>query len=157
MHGACGNKQKRGDNPMKRVLAIALLFSVAKISAVGFQEASSMLSSAQARVADVQKRIEATKASIDQSHSMAKSVEGKHEYGADMKRKTSECRALIERHNKMVEQDLKEAEAALQAALNKIGRHHEVTHDGTRYSIVQRARKKLEPIRSAMPASAAAY
>lgn len=142
---------------MKRVLAIVLLFSGAKISALGFQEASSMLSSAQARVADVQNRIESTKASIDQGHAMAKSAEGKHEYAADMKRKTSECRAMIERHNNLIEKDLKEAEAALQAALKKIGRHHEISHDGTKYSVVQKARKKLAPIRSAMPARTAAY
>lgn len=142
---------------MKRVLTIALLLSAAELSAMTFEEAEQRLATAHAKVAAVQKRIDESRSSADSSHNLTKSIEGKHEYRKDMAARKGQVRQAIARHNKIIETELKEANAHLQEAIKEVGRFHQIVSDGDVYKVVRSETKALEPIRSAKPSRASSY
>lgn len=142
---------------MKRVLTIALLLSAAELSAMPYEEAEQRLATAHAKVAAVQKRIEESRSSADSSHNLTKSIDGKHEYRKDMAARKAQVRQAIVRHNKLIETELKEANAHLQEAIKEVGRFHQIVSDGDVYKVVRSETKALEPIRSAKPSRASSY
>lgn len=136
---------------MKRVLSIALLLSAAELSAMTHEEAEQKLTAAHARVAEVQKRLEECRASVDNGHELTKSIEGKHEYRKDMAARKAQVRQQIARHKKIMTTELNEANAHLQKAIEEVGRHHQIISDGETYKVVRTETAALEPIRSAKP------
>lgn len=136
---------------MKRVLSVALLLSVAQLSAMPFEEAQQKLAHAQDRLAAVQAKIEAESAAASKEHQLTTSIEGKHEYRNDMTSRKAGVRQRIKAHNALVKRELVEANKHLQAALSEVGRFHTIISDGDKYTVVRAENKPLAPIRSAMP------
>ncbi len=135
---------------MKHVLAITLLLSVAQASAMSYEEAQQRLGDAQAKVAAVHAKMEAARSDAETAQATAQSASG-YEYRRDMVKHREKGRQALVRHNKIIETELKEANAHLQKALDEVGRFHEIISDGKVYKVVKREQKKLEPIRSARP------
>lgn len=144
---------------MKHTLLLTLLVSAPLIGKMSYEEAQQKVAAAQARYEDVSERIAKQRAAAERAHKMTESMAGKHEYAADIKQRTEQTRAECDRHNQAVQTELKTALKHLESALQEVGPHYPISHEGEKY-VVQKPQEMAEkpaPMVQRAPVARASY
>ncbi len=129
---------------MKYSLLFTLLVS-GPLMASSFREAQTKLDSAQGRVSECKRKVNALDSRVEGSHRETQDMSGKYEYTEDMESKKGSVRRNIDEYNKAV-QELEQATKHLQSVVQEIGRSYRLVENNESYTVMENEKQDLEPI-----------